>query len=220
MRVCLACCLILTWQLFLLIDLNDPFPQFNIGGSVDSDVIFTPDSYLPRHASVNFTFDFLDKSFNIFEVGGDFSGMEDYIERLFGEGGYFENPEIQGLVENLRPKREVQDERIEEFQRMYNDARTLTEEADPEAYDPKASVFFRIFGNEVFYMENLLKADPLQALRDLIREFSVPRSFQVRTLSWDTHLFQVQFISVIDRLIRITIFRFSGFLSYYLFVIV
>ncbi|XP_042889118.1 uncharacterized protein LOC122264331 isoform X2 [Penaeus japonicus] len=152
---------------------------FNIGGSVDSDVIFTPDSYLPRHASVNFTFDFLDKSFNIFEVGGDFSGMEDYIERLFGEGGYFENPEIQGLVGNLRPKREVQDERIEEFQRMYNDARTLTEEADPEAYDPKASVFFRIFGNEVFYMENLLKADPLQALRDLIREFSVPRSFQL-----------------------------------------
>lgn len=156
-----------------------------MGGSVDSDVIFTPESYLPRHASVNFTLDFLDKSFNVFEVGGDFSGMEDYIERLFGEGGYFENPEIQGLVENLRPKREVQDERIEEFQRMYNDARTLTEEADPEAQEPKASVFFRIFGNEVFYMENLLQANPLQALRDMLREFSVPRSFQVRKLSWD-----------------------------------
>ncbi|XP_063594731.1 uncharacterized protein LOC134771671 [Penaeus indicus] len=162
---------------------NYRYAQFsqliNIGGSVDSDVIFTPESYLPRHASVNLTLDFLDKSFNVFEVGGDFSGMEDYVERLFGEGGYFENPEIQGLVENLRPKREVQDERIEEFQRMYNDARTLTEEADPEAQEPKASVFFRIFGNEVFYMENLLQADPLQALRDMLREFSVPRSFQL-----------------------------------------
>ncbi|KAG7172098.1 Apolipophorins-like 1, partial [Homarus americanus] len=107
---------------------NYRYAQFsemlNLGGSVDTDVIYTPESYLPRQAAVNLTLDLMDKSINIFEFGGDFRGLEDYIERLFGKNGYFENEGIQKVLGSLKPKNDVHQEKVEEFQRLYDEART------------------------------------------------------------------------------------------------
>ncbi|XP_069195725.1 uncharacterized protein [Procambarus clarkii] len=153
--------------------------MFNFGGSIDGDVIFTPDSYLPRRAALNLTLDLLDKSLNIFEFGGDFSGLEKYAERFFGKNGYFENEGIEKILESLRPKRDIQDEKIQEFQRLYDEARTVNELELSIDEDPRASVYLRVFGNEVLHLDNALKANPLHFLQQLIKELSTPKSFQI-----------------------------------------
>lgn len=164
--------------------------QLNLGGSVASDVIFTPDSYIPRQASLNFTLDLLDKSLNVFELGGDFSGIEDLIEQFFGKEGYFGNEEILKVLENLRPKRNIiRYDKIQEFQNLHGERETVNEvDEAADGEEPKASVYLRVFGNEVVYLENILTSDPIQILQQLVQEFSRsrPRSFQVRLVRHQT----------------------------------
>ncbi|XP_071541836.1 uncharacterized protein [Panulirus ornatus] len=150
----------------------------NLGGSIVGDVIFNPSSYLPQQAALNLTLDLLDKSFNILELGGDFKGLEKYIESFFGKEGYFENERIRNILESLRPKRDIHHEKIDEFQRLHDEATLRNELMEPEE-ETSASVYLRVFGNEVVYLENALKSSPLQFLQQLIQEFSSPKSFKV-----------------------------------------
>ncbi|KAK8729258.1 hypothetical protein OTU49_008718 [Cherax quadricarinatus] len=154
--------------------------MLNVAGSLDGDIIFTPDSYLPRHAALNLTLDLTDRSINVFEFGGDFSGLEKYIERFFGKGGYFENEGIQKAIESLRPKRDIHDGKIQEFQRLYDKAKTVNElELSKEEEEARASLYLRIFGNEVVFLDNALQSNPFQFLQQLVSEFSSPKSFQI-----------------------------------------
>ena len=93
--------------------------QFGVGGSLDSDVIYTKDSFLPRRVGLNFTFDLNDKSFNVFEIGGEFQHMEKYLSRLFGKDGYFGQERLKKIIENLKPKDSKEDAKINEFQDKY-----------------------------------------------------------------------------------------------------
>ncbi|XP_042216922.1 uncharacterized protein LOC121862668 [Homarus americanus] len=163
---------------------NYRYTQFietvNLGGSVGGNVIFTPDSYIPRQASVNLTIDVLDQSLNVFELGGDFSGIENIIEGLYGKDGYFGNEEILNVLKSFRPKRNIiRDDKIEEFQKLYDEAETVNEVDVSADKEPRASVFLRVFGNEVMYFENLIKSNKMQFLQRFIKDFSTPRSFQV-----------------------------------------
>ncbi|XP_069196040.1 uncharacterized protein [Procambarus clarkii] len=163
---------------------NYRYAQFsetlNLGGSVASDVIFTPDSYIPRKVSVNLTLDVLDKSLNVLEFGGDFSRMEDIIERFFSNDGYFENEEILNVLQTFRPKRNIiRNDKIQEFQKLYDEEQTAAEVPELSEEEPKASVYLRVFGNEIIYSENLLKTNPMRFLHQLVQQFSTPRSFQV-----------------------------------------
>ncbi|KAK7085189.1 hypothetical protein SK128_008227, partial [Halocaridina rubra] len=153
----------------------------NMGGSVESNVIFTPNSYIPQHASVNLTLDILEKSINVFEMGGHFQGLEDYVERLFGRDGYFKHESIQTLLEHLRPKRDIREDKLTEFQRLYDKRYPRKEMSDEEEDEAKsrASLYFRIFGNEVFYVDNFVKTNPLQVLQHILKELTTPKSFKV-----------------------------------------
>ncbi|XP_066981093.1 uncharacterized protein [Macrobrachium rosenbergii] len=152
----------------------------NIGGSAESNIIFTPKSYVPQQASVNLTLEMAEKSLNLLEFGGDFSGLERYIESFFGKDGYFKHEGIQTLLESMRPKREVREEKIQEFQRLYDQAQTMNEEVEMvEGEEPKASFFVRVFGNEVFYVDNMLGLNPFQVIQSLAKEFTSPKSFKV-----------------------------------------
>ncbi|KAK4291912.1 hypothetical protein Pmani_035288 [Petrolisthes manimaculis] len=159
-----------------------------VGGSVDGDVIFTTDSYLPRHASLNLTLDLPLKSFSLLEFGGDFKGLEDHLEKLFGEGGSLETAEIKNVLKNLRPKREVSEkvskevseESINALQTIYDEAQTKNEAIEEEEEEsPSASLYVRVLGNELMFTENILNADPLTFIQQVAREFASPKSFQV-----------------------------------------
>lgn len=147
-----------------------------IGGIVDGNVIFSPESYLPRTAALNLTLELLGKSVNVFEIGGNFKGLEDYIERFFEKGKYFENEDIQNVLQNLRPKREASMDKLEEYQAVYNEAK-MKKEAIEE--DPTTSLYLRVFGNEMMRSENVLKSDPLKVIQETLQYLSSTRAFQV-----------------------------------------
>ncbi|XP_045119855.1 uncharacterized protein LOC123509550 isoform X2 [Portunus trituberculatus] len=152
------------------------------GGIVDGNVVFSPESYLPQTAALNLTLQLLGKSVNVFEIGGNFKRMEDYvsgIERFFEKGSYFENEDLKNLLKNLRPKREVSTGKLEQYQTMYNEAKIKKGAIEGRNEEPKASMYLRVFGNEMLNSENVLKSDPLKMLQETLQHLSSPRAFQV-----------------------------------------
>ncbi|MPC41967.1 Apolipophorin [Portunus trituberculatus] len=152
------------------------------GGIVDGNVVFSPESYLPQTAALNLTLQLLGKSVNVFEIGGNFKRMEDYvsgIERFFEKGSYFENEDLKNLLKNLRPKREVSTGKLEQYQTMYNEAKIKKGAIEGRNEEPKASMYLRVFGNEMLNSENVLKSDPLKMLQETLQHLSSPRAFQL-----------------------------------------
>lgn len=59
----------------------------NIGGTAESNLIWSSGSYVPRSANLNLTVDLFGQSVNLLEVGGRAQGMESVLERYFAPGG-------------------------------------------------------------------------------------------------------------------------------------
>jgi len=56
----------------------------NVGASVESNLIWSTNSFVPRSAMLNLTVDVFGQSVNLLEVGGRVQGVEDLLERVFG----------------------------------------------------------------------------------------------------------------------------------------
>jgi len=56
----------------------------NVGASLESNLIWSTDSFVPRSAMVNLTVDVFGQSVNLLEVGGRVQGLEDLLEKVFG----------------------------------------------------------------------------------------------------------------------------------------
>ena len=63
--------------------------SINAGAKYESNVIWSPESFLPRSAMLNLTVDMFGKSVNLLEIGGRAEGLERYLEKFFGPQGYF-----------------------------------------------------------------------------------------------------------------------------------
>lgn len=161
---------------------------------MDTDMIFTPASFLPKRVSANLTLNLLDVSFNALELGGEFSGLEKLLEKLFGKEGYFGNEKLLDLVtpDGEKPDRSddeesstrserniIQEDKILEFQKLYDEKRAGSKTPEEEEEETKASLYMRVFGNEVFYLENLLPLNPRDLLSKLLQVLSTSKSFQV-----------------------------------------
>ncbi|CAL4061027.1 unnamed protein product [Meganyctiphanes norvegica] len=143
--------------------------QRTFGTSMDTDIIFKPDSYLPFQAKVNFTLDVLDKSFNVLEIGGTFKRFENHVDNILSNNGYFNNEVLENVMKSLRSKREVGNKKLEEYQRIYNEINNTEEE---ENLTSRASIFIRVFGKEIIYNENLMNADPLRYFLNILDQVS------------------------------------------------
>ncbi|XP_075217057.1 uncharacterized protein LOC142322172 [Lycorma delicatula] len=75
--------------------------KLNAGVTVDSNIIFTPESYLPRSAAVNLTIDMFGETLNIFELGARLEGFEKTFEDFFGPNGYFKDDSVLKILQNL-----------------------------------------------------------------------------------------------------------------------
>jgi hypothetical protein len=104
----------------------------NTGGKVDSNVIFSSESFVPRSGMVNLTIDMFGHSVNLLEVGGRVEGVDKLLE------GFFNKED-----NSLRSKRDVINPRVlDQISRSYN---------PKSSSDPKASYYLKIFGNEIHY---------------------------------------------------------------------
>ena len=69
--------------------------KINTGASVESNVIWSSKSFIPRSAMTNLTVDLFGHSINIFEVGGRVEGLEYFLESYFGPNGYFRDRDVK-----------------------------------------------------------------------------------------------------------------------------
>lgn len=63
--------------------------KFNTGAMVDSNLIFSEKSFVPRSAMMNLTVDLFGNSINLLEIGGRIEGLEYLLETYLGPYGYF-----------------------------------------------------------------------------------------------------------------------------------
>jgi hypothetical protein len=106
------------------------FDSLNAGAKVESNLIWSPKSFVPRSAMLNLTVDLFGHSVNFLEVGGRVEGAEDFLQKMFGPDGYFP-----------AEKRE---------KRSANSDNLLT---DLNRADPKAAMYMKMFGNELRYWD-------------------------------------------------------------------
>lgn len=63
--------------------------SFGLGGSIDSNVIYSQNSFTPRSIRSNLTGELFGTSFNVFELSGRQENFDLVLERYFGPKGYF-----------------------------------------------------------------------------------------------------------------------------------
>jgi len=66
------------------IELSTFSELLNIGASLESNLIWSSDSFVPRSAMLNLTVDIFGQSVNLLEVGGRIQGLDDLLEKVFG----------------------------------------------------------------------------------------------------------------------------------------
>lgn len=112
------------------------FDSLNTGAMVESNLIWSPKSFVPRSANLNLTVDLFGQSMNLFEWGGRVEGLESYLEAFFGPNGYFPD---NAVSDALKKQRNVANNRLT----------TLHEKFNANMDDLKSSAYMRIFGNEL-----------------------------------------------------------------------
>uniref|UniRef100_A0A182NT55 Vitellogenin domain-containing protein n=1 Tax=Anopheles dirus TaxID=7168 RepID=A0A182NT55_9DIPT len=82
------------------------FDEYNFGMTVDSNVVFSTESYLPRSVRLNLTTDLFGESINFLELNVRFTGLEDSVHHLFGPNGTYSarmvNEKLMSYIKYLR----------------------------------------------------------------------------------------------------------------------
>lgn len=66
----------------------------NMGGMLDSNLIWSPESFVPRSVSANLSVELFGHSVNLLEIGGRAEGLDYLLESYFGQSGYFKDGTI------------------------------------------------------------------------------------------------------------------------------
>lgn len=74
------------------------FGSLGLGGSIDSNVIYSQKSFVPRSLRSNFTGEVFGTSFNFLEVNARQENFDLILERYFGPKGYFKNLNKQETI--------------------------------------------------------------------------------------------------------------------------
>lgn len=121
--------------------------EYNLGGTFQANVIFSSKSYVPRTLTFNVTLDLFGESVNVMEVTMRMEGMEFYAEKFFGPDGPLANDKItRHITSFLRSLRSTQ-----ENKNYWESLKTLPNVIDNNFDDPRISMSYKIFGNELEY---------------------------------------------------------------------
>lgn len=138
------------------------FDKMNAGVTAESNVIFSPQSYLPRSANINLTVDVFGESVNLFEVGARVEGFESVVEGLFASSGAFPDEGVKSMLQTLRsaPTSDAENS-ISKLSSAFDVRSRLPQE-------PHGEMFARVFGNELHYS----RFHGLQELADSTESFA------------------------------------------------
>lgn len=137
-------------------EISSFFDSINIGGSMESNIIFSEESYLPRSAMFNLTVDIFGETVNVFEINTRAEGLEDVVEKFFAPDGYFPDRSISSVLKTARSEQE----KIDNIQKIGNTFRS-----EKRLFgEPNILLSLKAFGNEFSYFD----------LNDLINSFGEP----------------------------------------------
>ena len=115
--------------------------EFRVGGTIDSNIIFSEKSYIPRSAMLNLTANIFGEDINFLEFGARVEGFEDTVEQIFGPDGYFREDSVLKFIKSLRPKRDVSN--AEAFHELFG--------AEVKVVEPRGNMYMRLFGKDLYY---------------------------------------------------------------------
>lgn len=119
--------------------------EYNVGGTFQTNVIFSSKSFVPRTLTFNISLDLFGESVNVIEATVRMEGMEYYVEKFFGPNGPFANEEISRhintLLRSLRSAGEAEN--------YWESLKTIPNIIDNNFNDPRISFSYKIFGNEL-----------------------------------------------------------------------
>ncbi|XP_053394173.1 apolipophorins-like [Mercenaria mercenaria] len=117
--------------------------KYNTGAKIDSNLIWSSRSFVPRSANLNLTMNLFGESMNLFEIGGRVEGLESLMESYFGPVGYY-NDETKGS--NEIPDADPTSAGLSK--RKLNDIRSKAKKTVDEL---RGAMYMRMFGSEVSY---------------------------------------------------------------------
>ena len=122
----------------------------------DSDIIYSPNSFIPRSARSNVTVNVMGNSLNVIEIGARTEGFESYLEELFGTKteSDVDQPADDPLLETIRQKRQL-------------------------PVQPQGALYLKLFGKEVNFWD-LKATDANDDLSDVITALYLDRKYSSR----------------------------------------
>ncbi|XP_015122764.1 uncharacterized protein LOC107045138 [Diachasma alloeum] len=139
--------------------------EYNVGGTFQSNVIFSSKSYVPRTLTFNVSLDLFGESVHVFEATIRMEGMEYYAEKFFGPDGPLANEKISRHIASFLRKIRSPDD----VNAIWDSVKRLPNIIDNNFDDPRISISYKIFGNELDFKtlrgkddiaRNVLALDP------------------------------------------------------------
>ncbi|XP_014226324.1 uncharacterized protein LOC106652091 isoform X2 [Trichogramma pretiosum] len=125
--------------------------EYNFGANQQTNLVFSPKSYVPRTVNFNLTVDLFGESVNLFEVGMRAEGLEFYAESLFGPKGPFSGVKVADHFRQF--VRQFRDAKPEDDGREYwKKVKALPNVIDNDFDQPRVSLSYKIFGNELKFV--------------------------------------------------------------------
>ena len=144
--------------------------DLRIGSTIDSNIVFSEKSYIPKSGMLNLTANIFGENINMFEIGARFEGFEDLVEEIFGPNGYFREDSIHKFIKSMRTKRSVDESDILGVQELFGSEAKIDE--------PRGNMYMRMFGKDLYYnsfngLNSMLNQTLLKPLSKFGFEFGV-----------------------------------------------
>ncbi|XP_061171948.1 uncharacterized protein LOC133181472, partial [Saccostrea echinata] len=135
--------------------------KINTGASVESNLVWSSKSFIPRSLMANLTVDLFGKSVNLFEIGGRVEGLEYFLESYFGPNGYFTEKDVKKATTQVI--KGVDSKKMNKIDSQFGVGMDQL----------KGALYLRVFGNELSYnsfngLDNLLSGNRFNILEMLI----------------------------------------------------
>ncbi|XP_056021701.1 uncharacterized protein LOC130054813 [Ostrea edulis] len=135
--------------------------KINTGASVESNLIWSSKSFIPRSLMANLTVDLFGRSVNILEIGGRVEGLEFFLESYFGPNGYFTEKDVKKATSQV--VKGIDAKKMKKIDSQFGMGMDQL----------KGALYMRMFGNELSYnsfngFESLLSGDSFNILEMLI----------------------------------------------------
>ncbi|XP_036371065.1 uncharacterized protein LOC115226508 [Octopus sinensis] len=136
----------------------------DVGAKLDSNVIFSSKSFIPRSTNLNLTMHLFGRAVNFLEVGGRAQAVDQILENFFGPMGFFSDP-LTSSTKTIK---------LSEGKKNMKSKPT-----DREKF--LVSFYIRVFGNEIHYSDDFSFDKASKLLEYLLtpEHFKVTRSFSL-----------------------------------------